>query len=106
MMKREMIEIARIYVPVKRRATLEPAKVDALATSILDDGLQMPILVRPDGDRFVLVEGLHRRHRCAVSLLQLGLRLLDHFRHADLPIPVACYRCDYQARKCPGVKSR
>jgi ParB-like chromosome segregation protein Spo0J len=60
MMKREMIEIARIYVPVKRRATLEQAKVDALATSILADGIQMPILVRPDGDRFVLVEGLHR----------------------------------------------
>lgn len=60
MMKRELFEIARIYVPVKRRATLEPAKVDALAQSILAEGLKMPILVRPDGDRFVLVEGLHR----------------------------------------------
>ena len=28
MMKREQFEIARIYVPVKRRATLEPAKVE------------------------------------------------------------------------------
>jgi sulfiredoxin len=60
MMKREQIEIARICVPVKRRATLEQAKVDALAASILTEGLQTPILVRPDGDRFVLVEGLHR----------------------------------------------
>jgi sulfiredoxin len=60
MMKREQFEIARIYVPVKRRATLEPAKVDTLAASILADGLQTPILVREDGDRFVLVEGLHR----------------------------------------------
>ncbi len=60
MMKREMFEIARIYVPVKRRATLEQAKVDALAAAILAEGLQTPILVRPDGDRFVLVEGLHR----------------------------------------------
>ena len=60
MMKREMFEIARIYVPVKRRATLEQAKVEALAAAILADGLQTPILVRPDGDRFVLVEGLHR----------------------------------------------
>jgi sulfiredoxin len=60
MMKIETFEIARIYVPVKRRATLEPAKVDALAASILADGLQTPILVREDGDRFVLVEGLHR----------------------------------------------
>jgi sulfiredoxin len=60
MMKREMFEIARIYVPVKRRATLEPAKVDALAQDILTNGLKNPILVRPDGERFVLVEGLHR----------------------------------------------
>lgn len=60
MMKRETFEIARIYVPVKRRATLDPARVDALAQSILAEGLQHPILVRPDGERFVLVEGLHR----------------------------------------------
>ena len=60
MMKRETFEIARIYVPVKRRATLEQKRVDELAASILADGLQMPILVRPDGDRFVLIEGLHR----------------------------------------------
>ena len=60
MMKRETFEIARIYVPVKRRGTLEPAKVDTLAASILSEGMKTPILVRPDGDRFVLVEGLHR----------------------------------------------
>ena len=60
MMKREMFEIARIYVPVKRRATLDPAKVEALAQSILTEGMQTPILVREDGERFVLVEGLHR----------------------------------------------
>ncbi len=60
MMKKEMIEIARVYVPVKRRATLEPGKVEELAASILANGLLTPILVRPDGDRFVLVEGLHR----------------------------------------------
>jgi ParB-like chromosome segregation protein Spo0J len=59
-MKREMFEIARIYVPVKRRASLEPAKVEALAQSILAEGLKTPILVRADGERFVLVEGLHR----------------------------------------------
>ena len=60
MMKLEMFDIARIYVPVKRRATLEQAKVDALATDILANGMTVPILVRPDGERFVLVEGLHR----------------------------------------------
>ena len=60
MMKRETIAIADIYVPVKRRATLEQKRVDEIALSILDNGLQAPILVRPDGARFVLVEGLHR----------------------------------------------
>jgi Transposase DDE domain len=34
-------------------------------------------------------ELIHRRHRCDLSLFQLGLRFLDHFLNADLPIPVA-----------------
>lgn len=32
---------------------------------------------------------IHRRHRCDLSLFQLGLRLLDHFLNEDFPIPVA-----------------
>jgi sulfiredoxin len=60
MMKRETFAIAEIYVPVKRRATLEQKRVDEIAASMLDNGQQTPILVRPDGARFVLVEGLHR----------------------------------------------
>ncbi len=59
MMKRATLAIADIYVPVKRRATLDPKRVDEIAASILDKGLETPILVRPDGARFVLVEGLH-----------------------------------------------
>jgi sulfiredoxin len=60
MMKRETITIADIYVPAKRRGTLEQKRVDEIAASILDKGLQAPILVRADSARFVLVEGLHR----------------------------------------------
>ncbi len=59
-MKRETFPVADIYVPVKRRATLEQKRVDEIAASMLNDGQQTPILVRPDGARFVLVEGLHR----------------------------------------------
>ena len=59
-MKREVFAVADIYVPVKRRATLEQKRVDEIAASMLQDGQLMPILVRPDGARFVLVEGLHR----------------------------------------------
>lgn len=60
MMPREKFPIANIYVPVKRRATLVQKRVDELAESMLKDGQTTPILVRVDGVRFVLVEGLHR----------------------------------------------
>jgi ParB-like chromosome segregation protein Spo0J len=63
-MKRETFAIANIYVPAKRRATLEPAKVQEIAESMLQVGQQTPILVRPDGKRFVLIEGLHRLEAC------------------------------------------
>jgi sulfiredoxin len=59
-MKREIFAVNDIYVPVKRRAMLEQKRVDKIAASMLENGQQMPILVRPDGARFVLVEGLHR----------------------------------------------
>jgi sulfiredoxin len=58
MMRREKIAIADIYVPIKRRATLKPETVQEIARSILEVGLQAPILVRRDGERFVLVHGL------------------------------------------------
>ena len=64
MMKRETLEIDKIYVPAKRRATLDPKKAQEIAESILRVGLQSPILVRQDGERFVLVEGLHRLEAC------------------------------------------
>ncbi len=64
MMKREKVPIADIYVPAKRRGTLQPDKVQELAASIMEKGQQDPILVRRDGERFVLVEGLHRLEAC------------------------------------------
>ncbi len=60
MLKRETFEIANVYVPVKRRATLNPKTVEEIAASMLEIGQQTPILVRKDGARLVLVEGLHR----------------------------------------------
>ncbi len=60
MLKREILPIDNIYVPTKRRATLRPEHVMEIAESMLDKGQETPILVRPDGTRYVLVEGLHR----------------------------------------------
>jgi uncharacterized ParB-like nuclease family protein len=64
MLKRESFPIAKIYVPVKRGATLRPEAVREIAESMLEIGQETPILVRPDGDRFVLVDGLHRLEAC------------------------------------------
>jgi sulfiredoxin len=59
-LKRESFPIDNIYVPVKRRATLDKARVSAIAESMLVSGQMSPIMVRADGARFVLIEGLHR----------------------------------------------
>jgi sulfiredoxin len=64
MMKSERFAIANINVPAKRRATFDPKKAQEIAESILQIGQQVPILVRQDGERFVLVEGLHRLEAC------------------------------------------
>ena len=64
MLKRENFPIAKIYVPVKRRATLRPEAVRQIAESMLEIGQETPIRVRRNGDRFVLVEGLHRLEAC------------------------------------------
>ena len=60
MMKRENFPVAKIYVPIERRKTLVQARVDEIADSMLKDCQQVPIKVREDGARFVLIEGLHR----------------------------------------------
>ena len=64
MLKKQMVAIQDVYVPVKRRQALDPKKAEALAESILTKGQEAPILVRPEDKRFVLVEGLHRLEAC------------------------------------------
>ncbi len=58
------IPIAEIYVPVKRKNTLDPARVETLAQSIMEEGLKLPISVRRGNNRYVLVNGLHRLEAC------------------------------------------
>ena len=81
MLERQHFEIARIYVPTKRARTLDPAKVEALAVDILENGQKVPIRVRADGDRLVLVEGLHRLEACR----SLGeTEIVGYLTHAAL----------------------
>lgn len=59
-LKKQSLPIASIHIPVKRLKTLDPAKVELIANSILEVGQTTPISVRADGERFVLIEGMHR----------------------------------------------
>lgn len=60
MLKITKVPLETIYVPTVRRKTLHPDTVRTLAEDILENGLKLPIQVRFDGKRHVLVEGLHR----------------------------------------------
>ena len=60
MLRVHKVAIDKIYVPTARRKTLHPETVRLLAEDILENGMKLPIQVRVDGDRHVLVEGLHR----------------------------------------------
>lgn len=63
-MENQIFRIEDIYVPAKRRQTLDLETVNTIAESILEEGQLMPILVRRDGERLVLVEGLQRLEAC------------------------------------------
>lgn len=60
----ESFPIEKIFVPTKMKKAIKPEIVGEIAESILDIGQQTPISVRIDGDRLVLVEGLHRLEAC------------------------------------------
>ena len=60
MLRIEEIPVDKIYVPTARKKTLHPETVRVLAEDILENGQKTPIQVRLDGERYVLVEGLHR----------------------------------------------
>ena len=82
MLKARPIEIAKIRVPVKRLKTLHPAKADAIAEDMLENGQTVPIQVREDGDGFVLIEGLHRLEaRKALGDAEIDAYLVQTRKH-------------------------
>ncbi len=82
LLKTQSVAIDNIYVPVKRKKTLDAAKVEALAASIMEEGLKTPIHVRQGDGRLVLVEGLHRLEACRAlgedSIAAIMVRAKQH----------------------------
>lgn len=60
MMQTRKVAIEDIYVPAARKKTLHAETARVLAEDILENGLKLPIQLRHDGKRHILVEGLHR----------------------------------------------
>ena len=89
MLKAESLPIDKIYVPVKRRKALKSEVVQKIAESILEVGQQDPILVRPDEDRFVLVEGLHRLEACKAlgEKTIMGFLVSAEVAYQKIPLP-------------------
>ena len=59
MLQKQTFNITDIYVPVKRIKLLEESQVTELAEGILNGESIVPIRVRADGKRFVLIKGMH-----------------------------------------------
>jgi ParB/RepB/Spo0J family partition protein len=77
-----VVKIEEIYVPAAKRGPLDPEKVKAIAESIAENGLQSPILVRPDKQRYVLVSGLHRLEACkALGETSVKVNLVQAAKH-------------------------
>jgi len=64
MSKPESFPIEKIFVSTKQKKAIKPETVAEVAESIMEIGQQEPISIRRDGDRLVLVEGLHRLEAC------------------------------------------
>ncbi|MDF0581048.1 ParB N-terminal domain-containing protein [Bradyrhizobium yuanmingense] len=64
MPKPERFPIETIFVPTKQKKAIRPESVAEIAESMLEIGQQTPISLLRDGDRLVLVEGLHRLEAC------------------------------------------
>lgn len=75
MLEKKTFPIEKIYVPTKRAKTLDQDKVLALANDMLENGQMTPIRLRADGERFVLIEGLHRLE----ALRALGEETIEAF---------------------------
>lgn len=59
-MKTQKIAVDDIYVPAPLRKTLKSNSTEAMAEEILENGFRIPIQVRNDGKRYILIEGIHR----------------------------------------------
>jgi hypothetical protein len=101
----ESLSIAQIYVPVKRRNSINSELVREIAESMLEIGQQAPILVRRDGERFILIDGLHRLEACKALGEEtiLGLFVSTQTRN---PRSLSSYEAEVEALRLKTARLR
>jgi sulfiredoxin len=80
MMKRTILAVADIYVPVKRRATIDPQRMDEIAASILEKGLRGDPRTG-DGARSVLGEDIDRLEAASARRTRFPCRGTEALTH-------------------------
>jgi ParB-like chromosome segregation protein Spo0J len=81
-MKDVLIPIDQIYIPAAKRVPVDAGKVQMLAESIAEKGMESPILVRQDKARYVLVSGLHRLEACkALGETSIKVNIVQAVKH-------------------------
>jgi ParB-like chromosome segregation protein Spo0J len=63
-MKPIQVPVEEIYVPTRLAHELDEVKVQTVADAFLENGKMTPVRVRHDGQRYVLVHGVHRLAAC------------------------------------------
>ncbi|MCA1432799.1 ParB N-terminal domain-containing protein [Bradyrhizobium sp. BRP20] len=98
MPKPESFPIEKIFVPTKQKKAVNPETVAEIAESMLEIGQQAPISIRRDGDRLVLVEGLHRLEACKAlgETTILGVVVTAEFAEAK---PLLAERPEVEAER-------
>ena len=75
MLQQVTVPIANIQVPAKRVKTRDAAKVEEIAEDMLENGQLTPVQLRKVGEKYILVEGLHRLE----ALKALGEDTIDAY---------------------------
>ena len=81
-MKIYKIAVESIYVPSPLRKTLKAETANAMAEEILENGFEIPIQVRQDGQRYILIAGIHRLEAAkALGELEIDAFIVQARKH-------------------------
>lgn len=81
-MKAINIALDEIYIPIKLVHSADAGRVETVADEFIETGRMIPVRVRHDGKRYVLVNGVHRVEACkALGEKEISAYLVQAIQH-------------------------